>query len=95
MDFLHTRHNIAESSCLYYIAQVTELLDHENVDVALAAVDLINELTDPEAIMEAEESEGAKVSLLLLVPSLMLPAVCCAISGGPATRSVQQLIRLC
>jgi hypothetical protein len=41
--------------------QVVELLDHENVDVALAAVDLIHELTDPEALMEAEEEEGAKV----------------------------------
>ena len=42
-------------------AQVVELLDHENVDVALAAVDLIHELTDPEALMEAEEEDGAKV----------------------------------
>jgi hypothetical protein len=42
-------------------AQVTQLLDHENVDVALAAIDLVNELTDPEAILETEESDGAKV----------------------------------
>lgn len=41
--------------------QVVELMDHENVDVALAAVELINELTDPEALTESEESEGAKV----------------------------------
>ncbi len=39
------------------------LLDHENVDIALAAVDLIHELTDPEALTEAEEEDGAKVSL--------------------------------
>lgn len=41
------------------VLKVTELMDHDNVDVALAAVELINELTDPEAL-EAGEEAGIK-----------------------------------
>jgi hypothetical protein len=49
------------------IAQVVQLLDHENNDIALAAVEVIMELTDIEALTDAESDEGPKALVDALV----------------------------
>ena len=50
---------------------MTELMDHDNADVALAAVELINELTDPEAL-EAGDEAGTKALVDGLVENAAL-----------------------
>ena len=49
------------------------LLSHDNSDIALAVVDLLQELTDVETVSESEEEvEG-------LVDSLLKEQVCCSV----------------
>mmetsp|Transcript_38537 Transcript_38537/g.90995 ORF Transcript_38537/g.90995 Transcript_38537/m.90995 type:complete len:517 (+) Transcript_38537:141-1691(+) len=54
------------------VAKMTELLDHENKDIALAVVDLANELTDPEALIEAASEEGSRALVDALVENSFL-----------------------
>ena len=54
------------------VTKMTELLDHENKDIALAAVELANELTDPEALVEAESEDGARALVDALVEKSFL-----------------------
>ena len=45
--------------------QLSELLDHENVDITLATIELMNELTDPDALGEMESDDCLKVQMFL------------------------------
>eukprot|EP00960_Hanusia_phi_P048635 759067-Hanusia_phi.AAC.11 len=42
------------------VQKLSELLDHENVDITLATIELVNELTDPDALGEMESGECFK-----------------------------------
>ncbi|TPX69153.1 hypothetical protein SpCBS45565_g02755 [Spizellomyces sp. 'palustris'] len=50
---------------------ILSLLSHENTDISIAAVELLNELTDEELVTEASESaeEGMKILVKALVES--------------------------
>ena len=51
------------------VGKFSELLDHENNDIVLAVIELVNELTDPDALMEADDE--AETSAKALVDALM------------------------
>eukprot|EP00802_Teleaulax_amphioxeia_P005483 Tamp_05487.p1 GENE.Tamp_05487~~Tamp_05487.p1 ORF type:complete len:552 (-),score=176.11 Tamp_05487:184-1839(-) len=46
------------------VQKLVTLLDHENTDIGLATVELINELTDPDALMDDEAAEQGAKSLV-------------------------------
>lgn len=55
------------------VQKLTELLDHENNDIALATVELVHELTDPDALMDEDSAqEGAKALVESLVENAFL-----------------------
>ena len=53
------------------VQKMSELLDHENNDITLATVELIHELTDPDALDDEPGEEGAKALVAALVDNAL------------------------
>ncbi|XP_048254766.1 beta-catenin-like protein 1 isoform X1 [Haliotis rufescens] len=71
-DVIQEMHVIATVPELYHalvelntVQSLLQLLTHENTDIAIAVVDLIQELTDVDTLNESEEGAGAVVDVLL------------------------------
>ncbi|XP_013398797.1 beta-catenin-like protein 1 [Lingula anatina] len=71
-DMIHEMHVIATAPDLYYILvemnaiqSLLQLLSHENTDISIAVVDLLQELTDVDTLNESEEGAEALVDALL------------------------------
>ncbi|EKX52315.1 hypothetical protein GUITHDRAFT_65479 [Guillardia theta CCMP2712] len=54
------------------VQKLSELLDHENVDITLATIELMNELTDPDALGEMESEDCLKDLVNSLVENAFL-----------------------
>ena len=46
------------------VDKFAELLDHENNDIVLAVIELVNELTDPDALVDADAAAEAGAKAL-------------------------------
>ncbi|KAJ3215401.1 hypothetical protein HDU67_000446 [Dinochytrium kinnereticum] len=56
------------------ISSITSLMSHENTDIAIAAINLVNELTDEDMVSEAQddEEEGLKALVASLIENQIL-----------------------
>ncbi|XP_052822052.1 beta-catenin-like protein 1 isoform X1 [Octopus bimaculoides] len=71
-DVLHEMHVVATVPALYHVLvelntvqSLLQLLTHDNTDISIAVVDLIQELTDVDTLNESEDGATALVDALL------------------------------